>query len=141
MNKSVPIGTIACVREYLEKLGFDEVFNRSKSKGQAPFPLVCAIISYRLTGNFSAEGCGRWLESPEVRNGPGIRCEVSHRMLNRAVERSGGIVPEVLAHLRKRLFSMYGPEHTDVNIDTASPCTPKGRSCMISVIPEINVPA
>ncbi|MGE4212305.1 MAG: hypothetical protein AB7E75_02955 [Candidatus Methanomethylophilaceae archaeon] len=108
------------MREYLEKLGFDEVFNRSKSKGQALFPLVCAIISYRLTENFSVEGCGRWLESPEVRNEPGIRCEVSHRMLNRAVERSGGIVPEVPAHLRKRLFSMYDPEHTDVNIDTTS---------------------
>ncbi|MGE4212705.1 MAG: transposase [Candidatus Methanomethylophilaceae archaeon] len=116
----MPIGTIACVREYLEKLGFDEVFNRSKSKGQALFPLVCAIISYRLTENFSVEGCGRWLESSEVRNELGIRCEVSHRMLNRAVERSGEIMPEVLTHLRKALFSMYDLEHTDVNIDTTS---------------------
>jgi len=29
-------------------------------------------------------------------------------------------MPEVLAHLRKRLFSIYDLEHTDVNIDTTS---------------------
>jgi len=72
-NKSVPIGTIACVREYLIKLGFDEVFDNAESKGQPLFPLICAIISYRHTENFSVEGCGRWLESMEVRNGLGIR--------------------------------------------------------------------
>lgn len=119
-NKSVPIGTIACVREYLTKLGFDEVFDNAKSRGHSLFPLVCAIISYRLTENFSVEGCGRWLESSEVRNELGIRSKVSHRAINRAVERAGEIMPEVLTHLRKALFSMYDLEHTDVNIDTTS---------------------
>ena len=119
-NKSVPIGTIACVREYLEKLGLDRVFNDAKNRGHSLFPLVCAIISYRLTENFSVEGCGRWLESPEVRNELGIRGEVSHRMINRAVERAGEIMPEVLVHLRRGLFSTYDLEHTDVNIDTTS---------------------
>ncbi|MFA7065107.1 MAG: transposase [Bacilli bacterium] len=119
-NKSVPIGTIACVREYLTKLGFDDLFDNSKSKGHPLFQLVCAIISYRLTENFSVEGCGRWLESSEVRNELGIRSEVSHRAINRAVERCGEIMPEVLSHLRKALFSMYDLEHTDVNIDTTS---------------------
>jgi len=46
--------------------------------------------------------------------------EVSHRMINRAMERSGEIMPEVLTHLRKALFSIYDLEHTDVNIDTTS---------------------
>lgn len=119
-NKSVPIGTIACVREYLTKLGFDEVFDNAKSRGHSLFPLVCAIISYRLTENFSVEGCGRWLESSEVRNELGIRSKVSHRAINRAVERAGEIMPKVLTHLRKALFSMYDLEHTDVNIDTTS---------------------
>lgn len=76
---------------------------------------MCAIISYRLAENFSVEGCGRWLESSEVRNELGIRSEVSHRAINRAVERCGEIMPEVLSHLRKALFSMYDLEHTDVN--------------------------
>jgi len=59
MNKSVPIGTIACVKEYLTRLGFDEIFNHSKNRGEPLFPLVCAIISYRLMENFSVEGCRR----------------------------------------------------------------------------------
>ncbi|MCK9323737.1 MAG: hypothetical protein M0P07_07300 [Candidatus Methanomethylophilaceae archaeon] len=104
MNRSLPIGTIACAREHLEKLGFDELFNRSKCKGQ---PLVCAVISYRLTENFFVEGCGRRSKSSEVRNETGIRGIVSHRAINRTVERTGDIMSEVLTHLRKSLFSMY----------------------------------
>jgi len=108
------------VREYLGKLELDTVFNDAKSRGQPLFSLVCAIVSYRLTENFSVEGCGRWLEFPEVRNELGIRGEVSHRMINRAVERCGEIMPEVLVYLCRSLFSIYDLEHTDVNIDTTS---------------------
>ena len=119
-NKSLPIGTIATVNEYLGKLGLDGFFNGIKCRGEPLFPLVCSLISYRLTENFSAEGCGRWLESGEVRNELGIRREISHRMLNRAVDRAGECMPEVLRHLRRSLFSLYDLEHTDVNVDTSS---------------------
>jgi len=119
-NKSVPKDTIAFVKEYLAKLGFDIIFDDAKSRGHPLFPPICAIVSYRLTENFSVKGCGRWLESSEVRNEIGIRGNVSHRMLNRAIERTGEIMPEVLTHLWKSLFSMYDLEHTDVNIDAAS---------------------
>ncbi len=119
-NKSVPIGTMACVGEYLTKPGFDDLFDNYKSRGRPLFQLVCAIISYRLTENFSVEWCGRRLEPPEVRNEPGIRSEVGHRAIDRAAERWGEIMPEVLSHLRKELFSMYDLEHTDVNIGTSS---------------------
>ena len=119
-DKSVPIGTIACVGEYLTKPGFDDPFYNFDSRGRPLFRLVRAIVSYRLTENLSVEGCGRRLRSPEVRNEPGIRGEVSHRAIDRAVERCGEIMPEVLSHLRKALFSTYDPEHTDVDIDTAS---------------------
>ena len=50
----------------------------------------------------------------------GIYGKVSHRDINRAVKRAGVIMPEVLTHLPKALFSMYYLEHTDVNIDTTS---------------------
>lgn len=110
-NEPVPIGTMARVREYLTKPGFDDLFDNSKSRGCPLFRLVCAIVSYRLTEDFSVEGCGRRLGSPEVGNEPDIRSEVSHRMIDRAVERCGEIVPEVLSHLRKALFSMYDPEY------------------------------
>ena len=100
-NKSLPIGTIACVKEYLEKLGLDDYFDGIKSRGEPLFPLVCALISYRLTENFSVEGCGRWLESKEVRNELGIRKAISHRMLNRAIDRVGECMPESLGKLRR----------------------------------------
>jgi transposase len=91
-----------------------------KLKGEPLFPLVCAIISYRLTENYSTEGCGRWLSSKEVRNELGIRKEVSSRTLSRAVETVGKSMPEILSFVRNNLFRMYDPEHTDVNIDTTS---------------------
>ncbi len=66
------------------------------------------------------EGCGRWLESKEVRNELGIRKEISHRMLNRAIDRVGECMPEALSRLRRSLLDIYDFEHTDVNIDTTS---------------------
>ncbi|MDR1405451.1 MAG: hypothetical protein LBJ20_07810 [Candidatus Methanoplasma sp.] len=119
-NKSLPTGTIAFVKEYLRKLGLEDHFNKLKLKGEPLFPLVCAIISYRLTENYSAEGCGRWLSSEEVRNEFGIRKEVSSRTINRAVETVGKRMPEILSKVRDSLFSLYDLEHTDVNIDTTS---------------------
>jgi hypothetical protein len=88
-NKSLPIGTIAAAKEYLAKLGFGRFFNALKERGPQLFPLVCALISYRLTENFSVEGCGCWLSSKEVRKELDISGEISSRMLNRAVERVG----------------------------------------------------
>ncbi len=40
------------------------------------------------------EGCERLLEFPEVRDELDIWGEVRHRMIDRAVERSGDIMPE-----------------------------------------------
>jgi transposase len=119
-NKSLPIGTIAAVREYLLKLGLDEYFDGIKSKGIPLSPLVSALISYRLTENFSIEGCGRWLDSGEVRREFGIGGKVSSRMLNRAVERVGENMENALVHLRDSLLSLYDLPHTDLNADTTS---------------------
>ncbi|WP_148305802.1 IS1634 family transposase [Candidatus Methanoplasma termitum] len=119
-NKSLPIGTITAVREFLGKLGLDEYFDGIKSGGSPLSPLVSALISYRLTENFSIQGCGRWLSSQEVRKELGIRAEVSGRMLNRAVERVGENMENALVRLRDSLFSLYDLEHTDVNADTTS---------------------
>ena len=88
----------------MEKLGFAPLLHAMKRRGEPLFPLVCALISYRLTENFSVEGCGRWLESKEVRQEIGMRNVISHRMLNRAIDRMGEGMPEVLAHLRHSLL-------------------------------------
>jgi transposase len=111
---------MAAVKEYLGKLGLDEYFDGIKSKGTPLSSLVNALISYRLTENFSIEGCGRWLGLREVRKELGIMEEVSSRMLNRAVERVGENMEDALVRLRGSLFSVYRFEHTDLNVDTTS---------------------
>ena len=119
-NKSIPIGTVAAVRYFMEKLELDSLFPQFKGRGSELFALAAALISYRLTENFSIEGCGRWLQSKEVRNELGIRGNVSSRTLNRAVEIVGENMPEILHAVRERIFSMYALDDTDVNIDTTS---------------------
>lgn len=41
-------------------------------------------------------------------------------MINRALERTGEIMPEVLMHLLKSLLSLYDLGRMDVNIDMTS---------------------
>ncbi len=119
-NKSIPIGTIAAVLHFMRKLELDSLFPKFKGRGSELSALAAALICYRLTENFSIEGCGRWLKSAEVRHELGIKGKVSSRTLNRAVEIIGDNMTEILQAVRERLFSMYSLEHTDVNIDTTS---------------------
>ena len=58
-NKSIPIGTIAAVRHFMEKLELDSLFPKFKGRGSELFVPAAALICYRLTENFSIEGCGR----------------------------------------------------------------------------------
>lgn len=106
----------------MEKLKLDALFPRFKGRGSELFALAAALISYRLTKNFSIEECDLWLDSKEVRNKLDIRVNVSSRTLNRAVETVGENMPEILNAVRERIFSTYSFEHTDVNKDTTFVC-------------------
>ena len=119
-NISVPIGTVTAVKEYVNKLGLGPILSKIKRKGVPLFPLLVAMISYRLTENFSVEGCGRWLEDPAVRDLVDLRGEVSHRMLYRAVEDVGKSMKDVLSAARSSVLRRYDLPHTDVNIDSSS---------------------
>ena len=66
------------------------------------------------------DGCGRWLEDPAVRDIVGLRQDVSHRMLYRAVEDIGKNMKDVLATARTSVLRRYDLPHTDVNIDSSS---------------------
>jgi hypothetical protein len=103
-NISVPIGTVAAVKEYLNKLGLGPILATIKKKGVPLFPLITALISYRLTENFSVEGCGRWLEDPDIRGIVGLNTDVSHRMLYRAVEDVGENMKDILSVSRSSIF-------------------------------------
>ncbi|MPM16849.1 hypothetical protein SDC9_63231 [bioreactor metagenome] len=119
-NISIPIGTIGFVKEYVDKLGLGPVFSEIKRKGTPLLLLVNSLIAYRLTENFSVEGCGRWLENDIIRNEFGIGKEVSHRMLNRAVEDIGKNMEEVISKATFSIRRGYDLPHTDCNLDSSS---------------------
>lgn len=119
-NISVPIGTVTAVKEYVNKLGLGPILSKIKTKGVPLLPLLVALISYRLTENFSVDGCGRWLEDNTVRETIGLKHSVSHRMLYRAVEDVGENMKDILSAARSSLLRRYDLPHTDVNIDSSS---------------------
>ena len=65
-NISFPIGTILAVSDYFEKLGFSEVFSKHKTKGICINSLVKALLSYKLTENFSISRASEWINRKEV---------------------------------------------------------------------------
>lgn len=119
-NKSLPIGTIATVKDSIRKLNLDRYFDGLKTRGINLSPLVAALVSYRLTENFSIDGCGRWLSSSEIRNEIGIAGNVCGKTLNRAVKIIGRNMEEALPRLRDSVFSLYDAETADVNMDPTS---------------------
>jgi len=131
-NISVPVGTVRTVREYLNKLGLGPVFSGLKRKGVPLFPLVTALVSYRLTENFSVDGCGRWLDDPDVRDVVGLEYEVSHRMLYRAAEDIGRNMKDVLSAARSSVRRVYHLPHTDVNMDSSSASVYSKQSSLFS---------
>ena len=82
--------------------------------------------------NFSADGCGRWLEDPAVCDVIGLRGEVSHRMIYRAVEDVGNNMKDVLSVARSSVLRRYDLPHTDVNIDPSSLSVYSKRSSLFS---------
>ena len=65
-NISFPIGTILAVDDYFGKLGLSEVFSKHKTKGICINSLVKALLSYKLTENFSISRASEWINRKEV---------------------------------------------------------------------------
>jgi transposase len=131
-NISVSAGTVAAVREYLNKLGLGPILRRIKRKGVPLFPLITALISYRLTENFSIDGCGRWLESKDVRDIIGLNAEISHRMLYRAAEDVGANMKDILSISRTSIRRRYDLPRTDANMDSSSVSVYSKQSSLFS---------
>jgi len=52
-NICFPVGTILTVQKQHAKLGFQHVFSKYKTKGRDLNSLITALVSYKLTDNFS----------------------------------------------------------------------------------------
>ena len=118
-NISFPVGTILTVQEYYSKLWFNTVFGRYKKKGRDLNSLVQALVSYKLTENFSiTKGCD-WINRDEVLEIFNLE-EFEQRTLFRVLEILGKNHEQIMADIQDRLFEQYDFEHTDINMDWTS---------------------
>jgi len=119
MNISFPIGTILSIKEYYEKLGFSQIFGIHKKKGRDINSLMAALLSYKLTENFSISKANEWINRSavlQVLNLEGFE----ERTLFRVLEIVGENREEIIAGIQDCLFEHYDFEHTDINLDWTS---------------------
>jgi transposase len=118
-NISFPIGTIFLVTRLYDVLNFRTLFGKHKTRGIDINGLLQALISYKLTDNFSIKRAHDWITRPEVLaefNLPPF----SERTLYRVLETLGANRDEIIADLQDVLFARYDFEHTDINMDWTS---------------------
>ncbi len=118
-NICVPIGSILAVQYFYEKLNFCDIFSKHKSKGLDLNSLVIGLLSYKLTDNFSIKEAGKWLNQKEILDV--LNLESFHeRVLYRTLELLGRNKKEILCDILDSLFSTYGFEETNINLDWTS---------------------
>ena len=118
-NISFPIGTIFLVGRLYEILNFTDIFGKHKRYGVNINKLLKALISYKLTDNFSIKRSHEWITRPEVLAEFALP-EFSERTLYRALEVIGANKEEIIFDIQDMLFARYDFEHTDINMDWTS---------------------
>ena len=118
-NISFPIGTIFLVDKLYEVLNFAIFSGKHKTRGIDINNLLLALISYKLTDNFSIKRSHDWINRPEVLAEFSLPC-FSERTLYRVLEILGDNRDEIISDIQDVLFSRYDFEHTNINMDWTS---------------------
>jgi transposase len=118
-NISFPIGTIYLVDKLYEVLQLSEVFGKHKTRGVDINNLLRALVSYKLTDNFSIKRSHEWINRPDVLEEFSLS-SFSERTLYRVLEILGAHREEIISDIQDVLFSMYDFEHTNINMDWTS---------------------
>jgi len=118
-NICFPIGTILAVKKQYEKLDFFSIFGKHKKKGRDINSLIKALLSYKLTENFSISKASEWINRNEVLETFNLG-KFEERTLFRTLENIGKNREEIIANIQDHLFETYDFEHTDVNLDWTS---------------------
>ena len=134
-NITLLVGSIQTVKRFSEKLQFSAIFDSYKKKGRALSSLLEALVSYKLTENFSISKVAEWINKPELLKEFNLK-GFEQRTLFRCLETIGDNSEEILENLRKVLFLQYSFESTDTVLDwsslvlygTASPLGKRGYS-------------
>ncbi len=118
-NICVPIGSMLAVQYFYEKLNFSDTFNKHKSKGLDLNSLLIGLVSYKLTENFSIKEAGKWLNQEEILEILNLQ-SFHEKVLYRTLETLGRNKEKILSDILGSLFSVYGFEETDINLDWTS---------------------
>ena len=115
-HKSISIGPLFFVDQQFKKLELDRVFSPLKSKGINLCALLCAMIAYKITDNFSISKCAEWLNNPERLDYYHLK-SFHQKTLYRALELLGEHFAAIMKSIQCYLFSHYKFEKTDLYLD------------------------
>jgi transposase len=118
-NICFPIGTILAVNQLYDILDFPTVFGKHKKHGIDINNLLKALVSYKLTDNFSISKAHDWINRDEVLDIFNLP-EFSERTLYRVLETLGNNRETIISDIQNRLFARYNFEHTNINMDWTS---------------------
>lgn len=104
-NISFPVGTAIVVKNYSQKLGFEEILSRYKKRGADLVHLIEALISYRLQMLWFSVSASEWINRPDVLEQFSLSA-FEERTLFRALE----VVGEVLAELILAIPRLLAPD-------------------------------
>jgi len=118
-NICFPIGTMLAVENLYEELNLSSILGKHKSKGIDFNALIKALLSYKLTENFSIDRAHKWINQDEVLEFFGLR-KFNERVLYRTLQTVGSSKEEIILDIQDVLFSKYDFDLTDVNMDWTS---------------------
>ncbi|MDN5309136.1 MAG: hypothetical protein PWP14_530 [Methanolobus sp.] len=118
-NICFPIGTTLAVDQLYDVLDFSTVFGKHKKNGIDINNLLKALVSYKLTDNFSISKAHEWINRDEVLDIFNLE-EFSERTLYRVLETLGNNRFTIISDIQDRLFARYYFEHTNINMDWTS---------------------
>jgi len=118
-NICFPLGTILAVENLYEELDLSSVLGKYKSKGIDFNSLIKALLSYKLTENFSLDRAHKWINQDEVLE---FFCleKFNKRVLYRTLQTVGSNKEEIILAIQDALFSKYDFDHTNMNMDWTS---------------------
>jgi transposase len=118
-NICFPVGTILTVQKQHEELGFNDVFSKYKKKGIDINSLITALVSYKLTENFSISKASEWINREEVLELFELK-GFQERTLFRVLETIGANMEEIISDIQDCLFQKFDFKHTNINLDWTS---------------------
>jgi len=118
-NICFPIGTMLAVENLYEELNLSSTLGKHKSKGIDFNSLIKALLSYKLTENFSVDRAHKWINQDEVLEFFGLR-KFNERVLYRTLQTMGSNKEEIILDIQDTLFSKYDFDHTNINMDWTS---------------------